>query len=234
MAAGAGGTAMALQASSPSHAASVPTAGQTQAVLEVRSGTPVLDIGVAPLNGALLQVSTPDSAPVRPVLAGTKLITLSLVGTAPASGHGGSSGYAVRVVLNSAVTWTINLAGGSQQTNVDLRGGKVGGIAETAGCDILDVSLPSPAGTVPFLLAGGASQFLLSLPSGVPAQVAAGGGAGYLSLDGQNLTGVAGGTVLTNPGWATATSRFAINATAGVSRLTVTRWSAPSPPNHGS
>jgi hypothetical protein len=223
-AAGAGGTALALGASGPSHVVSMPTAGRTQAALTITSGTPVLDITVARLHGTLLRVSTPDSAPVRPVLAGAKMILLSLVGAAPEGGHGGSSAYAVRVVLNSAVTWTIGLAGGTQQTDIDLRGGKVGGIAETAGCDILDVSLPTPAGTVPFLLAGGASQFLLSLPSGVPAQVAAGGGAGYLSLDGQNLTGVAGGTVLTTPGWATATSRFAIDATAGVSRLAVSRW----------
>jgi hypothetical protein len=227
-AAGAGGTALALGSSSPSHVASMPTAGRTQAALTITSGTPVLDISVARLHGTLLRVSTPDRAPVRPVLSGArsgaKMILMSLVGTAPAGGDGGS-GYAVRVVLNAAVTWTIDLAGGTQKTDIDLRGGKVGGIAETAGCDILDVSLPVPAGTtVPFLLAGGASQFLLSLPGGVPAQVAAGGGAGYLSLDGQNLTGVAGGTVLTTPGWTTAASRFAINATAGVSHLTVTRW----------
>jgi hypothetical protein len=224
-AAGAGGTALVLGSSAPSHVVSMPTAGRSQAILDVTSGTPVLDISVARLHGTLLRVSTPVSAPVRPVLSGSKLILLSLAGVAPGPGpsHGGS-GYAVRVVLNAAVTWTINLAGGTERTDVDLRGGKVGGIAETAGCDILEVSLPVPAGTVPFLLAGGASQFLLSLPGGVPVQVAAGGGAGYLSLDGQNLTGVAGGTVLTTPGWAAATSRFAINATAGVSQLAVSRW----------
>lgn len=33
-----------------------------------------------------------------------------------------------------------------------------------------------------------------------------------------------GGTVLATPGWFTARSRFDIDATAGVSRLTVTRW----------
>ena len=223
-AAGAGGTALALAPSSPSHVASMPAAGRAQAALKITSGTPVLDISVARLDGTLLRVSTPASAPVQPALSGSRPIMLSLVGTAPAAGHGGGSGYAVRVVLNAAVTWTIDLAGGTQQTDLDLRGGKVGGIAETAGCDILDVSLPAPAGTVPFLLAGGASQFLLSLPGGVPAQVVAGGGAGYLTLDGQNLTGVAGGTVVTTPGWATAMSRFAIDATAGVSRLTVSRW----------
>jgi hypothetical protein len=223
VAAGAGGTALALGSSSASHVASAPAAGRTQATLMITSGTPVLEISVARLDGTLLRVSTPASAPVRPVLSGSRPIMLSLVGTAPAAGHGGS-GYAVRVVLNAAVTWTIDLAGGTQQTDIDLRGGKVGAIAETAGCDILDVSLPAPVGTVPFLLAAGASQFLLSLPAGVPAQVVAGGGAGYLSLDGQNLTGVAGGTVLATPGWATATSRFAIDATAGVSRLAVSRW----------
>jgi hypothetical protein len=40
----------------------------------------------------------------------------------------------------------------------------------------------------------------------------------------QDLTGVAGGTVLTPPGWTEATSRFDIDATSGFSRLTVTRW----------
>jgi hypothetical protein len=96
----------------------------------------------------------------------------------------------------------------------------------TAGSDVLDVSLPRPAGTLPFLLAGGVSQFLLSLPGGVPAQLTVGGGASFVSVDDQNLTGVAGGTVLTAPGWSSATSRFDIDATSGFSRLTVRRWSA--------
>jgi hypothetical protein len=58
----------------------------------------------------------------------------------------------------------------------------------------------------------------------VPAQVTVGGGASFLSVDDQNLTGVAGGRMLTPPGWATATSRFDIDATSGFSRLTVRRW----------
>ena len=217
-----GGTALALTTSAPSHVVSMSTAGRTSAALKVTAGTPVLEVGVGKLGGTLLRVSTPDDAPVRPVLSGSRLIVLSLTGAAAAPGQG--SGYAVKVVLNSAVTWSLDLAGGTQRTEADLRGGKVGGIAVTAGSDILDVSLPKPAGTLPFLLAGGASQFLLSLPGGVPAQVTVGGGASFVSVDDQNLTGVAGGTVLTPPGWATATSRFDIDATSGFSRLTVSRW----------
>ena len=217
-----GGTALALTTSAPSHVVSMSTAGRTSAALKVTAGTPVLKVSVGKLGGTLLRVSTPDDAPVRPVLSGSRLIVLSLTGAAAAPGQG--SGYAVKVVLNSAVTWSLDLAGGTQRTEADLRGGKVGGIAVTAGSDILDVSLPKPAGTLPFLLAGGASQFLLSLPGGVPAQVTAVGGASFISIDGQNLTGVAGGTVLSSPGWTTATSRFYIDATSGFSRLTVSRW----------
>ena len=221
----AGGTAVALTASPAAHVASMSTAGRSSAALKITAGTPVLKISVGQLGGTLLRVSTPASAPVRPVLSGSELILLSLAGASQGSGHDAQSpGYAVKVVLNSAVTWSLDLAGGTQRTDADLRGGKVGGIAVTAGSDILDVSLPKPAGTLPFLLAGGASQFLLSLPGGVPAQVTVGGGAAFVSVDGQNLTGVAGGTVLTPPGWTAAASRFDIDATSGFSRLTVSRW----------
>jgi len=221
-----GGTALALTTSVPSHVVSMSASGRTSAALKVTTGTPVLQVSVGKLGGTLLRVSTPEDAPVRPVLSGSRLIVLSLTGAAHGSGSGSQgSGYAVKVVLNSAVTWSLDLAGGTQRTVADLRGGKVGGIAVTAGTDVLDVSLPEPAGTLPFLLAGGASQFLLSLPGGVPAQVTVGGGASFVSVDDQNLTGVAGGTVLTPPGWAAATSRFYIDATSGFSRLTVSRWS---------
>ncbi len=218
----AGGTALALTTSATSHVVSMSTAGRTSAALKITAGTPVLEVSVGQLGGTLLRVSTPDGAPVRPVLSGSDLIVLSLSGAG--TPHGSGSGYVVKVVLNSAVTWSLDLAGGTQRTVADLRGGKVGGIAVMAGSDVLDVSLPKPAGTLPFLLAGGASQFLLSLPGGVPAQVTVGGGASFVSVDDQNLTGVAGGTVLTPPGWATATSRFDIDATSGFSRLSVSRW----------
>ena len=176
------------------------------------------------------RVWTPDGAPVRPVLSDPGLITLSLAGTTPGgqapAAQRQDSGYAVTVVLNAAVTWSLDLAGGTQLTKVDLRGGKVAGIAVMAGSDTLDMTLPRPAGTLPLLLAGGVSQFLLSLPAGVPAQVTVGGGASFVSLDGQHLTGIAGGTVVTSPGWAAATSRFDIDATSGFSRLAVSRQAA--------
>ena len=206
----------------------------TRAALKVIAGTPFLDVSMGQLGGTLLRVSTPDDAPVRPVLSGSGLIVLSLAGASVP--HPEGSGYVVKVVLNSAVTWSLDLAGGTQRTEADLRGGTVAGVAVTAGSAELDVSLPRPSGTLPFLLAGGVNLFRLGLPGGVPAQVTVGGGASFVSVDDQDLTGIAGGTVLTPPGWATATSRFDIDATSGFSRLTVSRWPAagssagPAPP----
>jgi len=232
IAVGAGGTALATGGSPSPHVATMARGTLTRAELKVTSGTPILDITTGQLGGTLLRASAPDGTPVRPVLAytrqaGSGLLVLSLAGTAPGgpADQRQDSGYAVRVVLNAAVTWSLDLAGGTQLTRVDLRGGKVAGIAVMAGSDTLDLTLPRPSGTVPLLLAGGASQFLLSLPAGVPARVTAGGGASFISLDSQQLTGVPGGTVVTSPGWAAATSRYDIDATSGFSRLAVSRRS---------
>jgi hypothetical protein len=225
LAVAAGGTVLTMPASA--HVVSLASAGRGQAALEITAGTPVLDVSVARLPGILLRVSTPGNAPVRPVLSGSAPIMLSLTGSNASSWHG--TPYAVSVVLSSSVRWSLDFAGGTQRTQADLRGGQVGGIAVTAGSDILRITLPKPAGTLPFLLAGGVTEFQLSLPGGVPVRVTVGGGASYVSVDDQDLTGVAGGTVLTPPGWAGAASRFDIDATSGFSRLTVSRWATLRP-----
>jgi hypothetical protein len=224
--AGAGGTALALTPSVPSHAVSMSRGDLTRAALKVTAGTPFLDVSMGRLGGTLLRVSTPDGAPVRPVLSGSRLIVLSLAGASVPPGHVQDSRYVVRVVLNSAVTWALDLAGGTQRTVADLRGGTVTGVGDGG----LGRARRAPAPPV-----GDAA-----LPAGrrgepVPAEPArrrSGPGDGRrrrvsVSVDDRELTGIAGGTVLTPPGWATATSRIDLNATSGFSQLTVSRWSSP-------
>ena len=66
-----------------SHVAAMSRGGLTRAELKVTSGTAILDVSVGRLGGTLLRVSTPDGAPVRPVLSDSGLVVLSLDGTAP-------------------------------------------------------------------------------------------------------------------------------------------------------
>lgn len=230
LAAGAGGTAAALGPSAPSHVVSMPLNGRTGVALEIRSGTAILHVSVAKMPGTLLRVSTPDSAPARPVLSGSAPVVLSLTGSGDsgAAEHDRGAPYAVTVVLSPDVLWSLEFSGGTQRTTADLRGGKVAGIAFMAGSDALALALPRPSGTLPLLLAGGASQLSISLPGGVPARVTAGGGAAQVTVDGQSQTGVAGGTVIASPGWAAASSRLDVDATSGVSQLLVTRYPAGS------
>ena len=201
------------------HTATLTAHGSSAATLQVLTGTAVLTIGTANFGagGALLRVTTPaDDPPPQLRTASADAAAGTLV---ELSAKGAS---AVTVTLNTAVGWRLDLGGGTTRTVADLRGAQVAGISFTAGSDVIDLTLPRPHGSVPVQLAGGASQFLLSLPGGVPARVTAAAGAGEISLEGQDHVGVAGGSVFTTPGWAPGVASFDIDATAGAARVTVT------------
>ena len=202
-----------------SHTASMTVGGRTRASLDVLTGTTVLTIGTASFGpgGSLLTVTTPAGTPVPrlsasdPDGAGNGTLVDLSAANAPA----------VTVTLNAGVSWQIDLDGGASRTDVDLRGGQLSGIAFNAGSSLVTLALPRPRGIVPVQMIGGASDFQLSLPTGVPARVTAGGGASEVSLEGQQHTGVQGGSVFTTAGWAPGMSGFDIDATAGVSQITV-------------
>jgi hypothetical protein len=79
-----------------------------------------------------------------------------------------------------------------------------------------------PDGTVAVVLAGGASQVSLSIPPGAAARLRLDGGASSATIGNLTYTGVAGGTMLTMPGWASAPRRYDIDAPVGVSAISVT------------
>lgn len=215
----AAGTALAVGVppAPASHTASLPAGGRSSATLDVVTGTRLLDVRVANLgggHGTLLRASSTADAPA-PVLRQTA------PGDVLLSESSGTS--AVTVTLNEAVSWRLVFAGGTERTVADLRGGRISAISFTAGSDIIDLTLPRPGAMVPVRLAGGASQFLLSVPGGVPVRITAAGGAGEVSLDGAAYTGVGGGTVFVTPGWSAGAHGFDVDATAGAAAITVTR-----------
>lgn len=203
-----------------SHTVSMTVGGRTRASLDVLSGTTVLTIGTANFGpgGSLLTVTTPSGTPV-PQLSESD---------PDGSGNGtlidltAANSPAVTVTLNASVSWQINLDGGASRTDVDLRGGLLSGISFNAGSSLVTLALPRPHGDIPVQMVGGASDFQLSLPTGVPARVTAAGGASEVSLEGEQHTGVAGGSVFTTAGWTPGVTGFDIDATAGVSTITVT------------
>jgi hypothetical protein len=202
------------------HTATLADDQRPNATLDVLTGTAALTIGTANFGagGALLRVSTPKGDP-PPHLRETDGAQPGQDTVVDLSAPGAS---AVTVTLNAAVRWRLVLGGGTTRTAADLRGARVTSVAFTAGSDVISLTLPRPRGRVPVTLAGGASQFLLSLPRGVPARVTAAGGAGEVSLPGQDHVGVGGGSVFTTPDWTPDAAGYDIDATAGAARVAVT------------
>jgi hypothetical protein len=151
------------------------------------------------------------------VVAGAAVLVVAAAGTALAVGVPSSS--------PSHTARRLDFAGGTERTVADLRGGNVAAVTFTAGSDAIDLSLPEPRGMVPVRLAGGASQFRLSVPGGVPVRVTAAGGAGEVSVDGASYSGVGGGSVFATSGWSATAAGFDVDATAGTALLSVARWS---------
>jgi hypothetical protein len=199
-----------------SHVATAALGLRRSAELDVVNGATSLSVTTASLGSELLRVATPANSGIRPDLIIGSTVQLYLDAT------GGSGPASVQVVLNSAVTWHLLFAGGASQTTADLSSGRFGGADFAAGSSLIAMTLPRPTGTITVELAGGASQVSLGLPAGVPAELQLDGGASSALLLGHAYTGIAGGTVLTSPGWAGARARYLIEAPAGMSAINVT------------
>jgi hypothetical protein len=197
------------------HAVTVAREGRDRMELDVVSGATTVAISSANLGHELMRASTPADSGVAPDLVVGETAQLFLDGT----GRPGPA--ALRIVLNSQVTWRLVFTGGASLMSVDLGAGRFGG-ADFAGSALITMRLPEPDGTVTVVLAGGASQVSLSIPPGVAARLRLGGGASSATIGDLTYTGLAGGTMLTMPGWASAPGRYDIDAPAGVSAISVT------------
>jgi len=219
--AGCAGTPAAILASTrhgapPAHVVTLSSAGQRRATLAVLSGAASVTVSAAPMPGVLVRAWTPANSGIRPelvVVDGTVQVYLA------STGNSGPAALWIRV--SSAVRWGLQFSGGASETSVQMGNGQVSGIDFTAGSSLITMGLPRPAGTVTITLAGGASQVGVSLPTDIAARLQLFGGASVATLGGQTYTGLAGGTVLTEPGWAGAADRYDLAAPAGVSQITV-------------
>lgn len=193
-------------------------AGRQKAELEVVSGSDTVVVRAADLGDQLFRASALVGSRVAPVADVTgSVVRVSLTGS------GGRGAAHLVVELNDQVHWRIRLDGGAKQATVGMTEGRLTGLDLGAGNARIEAGLPVPRGTVPVRMAGGASVFDLRLPRDIAAQVRLTGGAGSVTIDGTVHTGVAGGTVYTPNGWNSATNRYLIDNTAGVSSLTLDR-----------
>lgn len=186
------------------------------ATVDLVSGATTVTVRSADLPGTdRLQALTSDAAGDAPVLeTDGDTVSVHLVQT----GEPGPS--EVTVLLDRRVRWQVRMSGGATSELLDLRSSRLSGVDLTAGAARIELVLPVPDRAVPVTMAGGATEFTLNVPRGVATAVRVGGGAGNTEVDGVRRTGLAAGTVLAT---ATAADRYDVDATAGVSTLTLRR-----------
>jgi len=189
------------------------------ATLDLVNGTTAVVVKARSLGGALYRVSTPPGSGIRPLV--------SLVGRTvevALTGYGAKTGVpTIDIAVASGVHWTINLDGGATTEDIDMSGGRLTSLNFDSGVSMASVRLPAAVGTERVTLAGGASVLAVEAPAGAPAQIDAQGGASEVQFDGVSHTGVAAGSVFTEPGFAGAENRYAITLTAGVSDFRMVR-----------
>ena len=199
------------------HAVLLAYYGRPSAELDVISGADRVTVGVGRRGGPLVSASTPAGSSVRPVVRGGRVIRIGIAAT-------GERGPAdLRIWLSPSVRWRLVFSGGANALRLRLGAARLRSLDVVAGFGVITMTLPVPAGPVTAVLAGGASTVTVSVPARIPARLVLAGGAGTATMSGRFHSGLAGGTVLTEAGWPGATSRYLIDAVAGIGAVRVSR-----------
>ncbi len=192
---------------------------RTTATLDVVSGTNSVVVSAGAPSGDLYRVHTPAHSGIRP------LVTLDH-GTVRVGQTADGKSEAVPTIdiqLARRVRWTVNLGGGATTETVNMKTGSLSNLSFGAGLSVASVRLPVPVGTFTLTLAGGATRLLVEAPSGAPAQVSVVGGSSQVTLDGASHSGVAGGSIFTEPTWSSTKDRYAVDLVAGVADFELRR-----------
>ncbi|MFI7434963.1 hypothetical protein [Micromonospora haikouensis] len=200
------------------HTVTAPLGGRARAAFELVTGTTAVDLRIADLGADLYRISTPadgDSAP-RPVRT-AEGVALHLTPT----GRAGPG--AVQIRLTSRVAWRLVMGGGASTQLLDLRAGRLIGVDLAGGTDRTELRLPAGDGSLAVRLTAGVNQLTVSVPDLRPVRVRAVRGAGSVTVHADRRVGVAGGAVITTPGWDTATDRLDLDLVGGADAVTVLR-----------
>jgi DNA-binding MarR family transcriptional regulator len=125
------------------------------------------------------------------------------------------------VALSTRIPWNIDLRGGASRVVLEGADLQLASLSVHGGASAIDLSLPSPRGTVRACFEGGVSRAQIQHPAGVPVELQVRGGANRLEFGPQRFGAIGGDLRLASPDWDLATDRYVISVGGGASRLTV-------------
>ena len=123
--------------------------------------------------------------------------------------------------LTTAIPWTIDIVGGVNRIEADLRDVDVRRFELTGGSDRVQVEFGPPVGDVPVRIVGGARTIRLERPVGTPVRLRIQGGASAVGLDGTAHGKKGGDVAVESRGWSSAANRLSIEVVGGSKTIDV-------------
>jgi DNA-binding MarR family transcriptional regulator len=123
--------------------------------------------------------------------------------------------------LNTTIPWSVEVVGGIQRVEADLRQIDVRRVQLTGGAERVQLELGPAGAAVPIELVGGAKSIRIERPKGTPLSLRVAGGVGDLTMDGQALGPKAGMTTVKSAGWTGRGHGYTVEVVGGAKTIEV-------------
>ncbi len=191
-----------------------PLGGLTEARLAIRSGLSSLRLRPGDDPADLYRASFEGSTPQVRLRDGRVLVQFK--------GFGFDwRGRVAAFGLNTTIPWTIEVVGGIQKVEADLRLIDLRALDIVGGAERVQLELGQPVGESPVKIVGGVKTLRLERPAAVPMRLTVAGGTDSILLDGVRLEKRGGPTTLESPGWAKDKARFDVTVVGGAKSIEV-------------
>jgi DNA-binding MarR family transcriptional regulator len=192
----------------------VPIGGLKQGHLAIRSGLSSLRLRPGLNPAELYRASFEGSTPHVRLRDGRVLVRFKGIGF-------DWRGRTATFGLNTTIPWTVELVGGIQKVEADLRAIELRGFDIVGGAERVQLELGQPAGESHVKIVGGVKTLRLERPAAVPMRLTVAGGTDSMVLDGVRLERRGGPTTLESPGWANDKARFDVSIVGGAKSIEV-------------
>jgi DNA-binding MarR family transcriptional regulator len=191
-----------------------PLGGLKEVRLAIRSGLSSLRLRTGLHDAELYRASFEGSTPQVRLRDGRVLVQFKGLGF-------DWRGRAATFGLNRTIPWTIEVVGGIQRVDADLRSVPVKALDIVGGAERVELELGRPVGETRVKLVGGVKTLRVERPAGVPMRLSIAGGADSITLDGVRLEKKGSPTTLESPGWGPTADRIDLAVVGGSKSIEV-------------
>jgi hypothetical protein len=129
--------------------------------------------------------------------------------------------HPAEVALNASIPWDIEIGDGASRLTADLRLLELRSFELSGGASRVEVTLPTPSGSVPVRFLGGASNIAIRRPEGVAARAEVRGGSTNLAFGDQHFGAIGGEVGLRSPDYDDASDRYDFVITGGANNVVI-------------